>query len=723
MSRSPEPPPRLLLPPEDRLRSPRTGWTRDHWEAVADHLLDALLPYMSPYGAAVHPPGPPSWSGRRVDGLEGFARSFLLVAIRLAGARGADPSNRAERWARGLIAGARPNGPDGPEAWPGIADGSQQIVEAAGIALSLHLSKPWLWDRLAPCEQERVAHWLTGVAGRRTRDNNHVLFQVVVEEFLSSIGALADRTGIEAGLARVDEWYRGDGWYQDGPRRRTDYRDPADGKIRSQSGAGYDAGERFDYYNAWGFHLYTLLWAHIAGAGGEKRAAVYRERLRSFLTQYVHLFGADGAPVHHGRSLPYRFAALAPVWLGAWAAPVEDAEPPLSPGLTRRLASATLRHFVRRGAPDPRGLLPLGWYAEFSPGTQAYSGPGAPYAASKGFLGLLLPPEHPVWTAVESRLPIEDGDCVRPLPTPGFLIHGTRKDGVVRLLNHGSHYLTAPPATHRDDPHYAKFAYSSCTGPEVGEAAHERLDNHIALVSPTGDISRRERIHRVAVADGYAASWHRPRFDEAALSDGDDACRGFFDDCRIDSVSVVCGRWEIRVHRVVAPVGWTVREGGYALADRTRPAARTTPARGTPGRTASAARSAGVRAAVRRADGLVSAVVGLHSWTAGGVRHSAGTNAFGRCSAVPYVSGPTGPTGEAVYVSAILLGEYTDRDGGALDAVFPRGISVTVDGRTVRLQSQPGQRRLLVRPGASNPVVTDCATAYGDGSRPEHGGQ
>ncbi|MFE7115066.1 DUF2264 domain-containing protein, partial [Streptomyces sp. NPDC057654] len=534
MSRSPGPPPRLVLPPEDRLLSPGTGWTRAHWEAVADHLLDALPPYMSPYGAAVHPPGPPSWSGRRVDGLEGFARSLLLVAVRLAGAGGADPSDRAGRWARGLVAGTAA---DGPEAWPDIADGSQQIVEAAGIALSLHLSRPWLWDRLAPAEQEGVARWLGGVTGSRTRDNNHVLFKVVVEEFLCSIGALADRTGIEAGLARVDAWYRGDGWYQDGPRRRGDYRDPADGAIRSQAGPGYDAGDRFDYYNAWGFHLYTLLWSDIAGPAGRERATVYRARLRSFLTQYVHLFGADGAPVHHGRSLPYRFASLAPVWLGAWAHDstadgVDGAGPPLPPGLTRRLASGTLRHFVRRGAPDARGLLRRGWYGAFSPGAQAYSGPGAPYAASKGFLGLLLPPEHPVWTAVEGRLPIEDGDCVRPLPTPGFLLHGTRRDGVVRLLNHGSHYLTAPPAAHRDDPHYAKFAYSSRTGPEVGEAAGERLDNHIALISPDGNVSRREGIHRVMVGDGHAASWHRPRFDDAVLPDGGGSRRAF----RIDSV-------------------------------------------------------------------------------------------------------------------------------------------------------------------------------------------
>lgn len=676
------------VPPEDRRLSPHTGWTRAHWEAVADRLLDALLPFTRPQGAAVRPPGAPSWSGPDVDGLEGFARAFLLLAVRLAGAEGADPANRTERWALGLAAGTRRGG---PEAWPQITDCSQQIVEAASIAVGLHLSRPWLWDRLAPTTQGRLVDWLSPVVGCRTRDNNHVLFQVVVEEFLASLGALDDRTGIEAGLDRADEWYRGDGWYQDGPTRRSDYRDDSDGAVR-QGDRTYEAGERFDYYNAWGFHHYTLLWSRMAGPRGVARATVYRQRLHAFLAQYVHLFGADGAPVHHGRSLSYRFACLAPVWLGA----LEDATP-LPPGLTRRLASTTLRHFVRNGAPDERGLLPLGWYGAFRPSAQAYSGPGSPYAASKGFLGLLLPADHPVWTAPEEDLPVERAGHATALPVPGFLVQATREDGLVRLLNHGSHYLTPPPGTRRDDPHYAKLAYSTRTGPEVGAAAGEqRLDNHIALVSPSGQVSRRERIHRVAVTDGYAASWHRPRMDDDELPAA----------CRIDSVSIVIGAREVRIHRVAAPAGYTVREGGYALADQD-------PLR---------ADTSGTRATVRRGDGLVSAIAGLHGWTGAHVRHGYGSNAFGTHSAVPYCStapgvpavpavspGPTtAPLRESIHVSVVLL---TANGADPAHEALPPGLSVSVDGLTVRLDLQ-GRASWLVRPGTPQPVVGGPRVAH-----------
>ncbi|MYW06656.1 DUF2264 domain-containing protein, partial [Streptomyces sp. SID3343] len=73
-----------MLPPEDRESSPYTGWTRAHWEAVADGLVAAVEPYRSPGGALITLPGPTSWSGARSDGLEGYARTFLLAALRAA---------------------------------------------------------------------------------------------------------------------------------------------------------------------------------------------------------------------------------------------------------------------------------------------------------------------------------------------------------------------------------------------------------------------------------------------------------------------------------------------------------------------------------------------------------------------------------------------------------------------------------------------------------------
>ena len=71
----------------------------------------------------------------------------------------------------------------------------------------------------------------------------------------------------------MEDWYRGDGWYTDGD------------------------GRKFDYYNGWALHLYPVLWARIAGPPRTRRPRpVHRARLREFLADYPHFFGADGAP-------------------------------------------------------------------------------------------------------------------------------------------------------------------------------------------------------------------------------------------------------------------------------------------------------------------------------------------------------------------------------------------------------------------------------------------
>ena len=63
--------------------------TREQWAALADEMLLAVRPYASPNHALITLPGAPGGYGTAVDGLEGFARTFLLAGFRLAGERGA----------------------------------------------------------------------------------------------------------------------------------------------------------------------------------------------------------------------------------------------------------------------------------------------------------------------------------------------------------------------------------------------------------------------------------------------------------------------------------------------------------------------------------------------------------------------------------------------------------------------------------------------------------
>ncbi|WP_350277535.1 DUF2264 domain-containing protein [Kribbella sp. HUAS MG21] len=562
---------------------------------MADHLLDSLVPWFSDNGAQVRLPGRGSWSGADCDGLEGFARSFLLAAFRIAATDGDD--RLVERYARGLVAGAAGD-------WPRLTPCSQQMVEAAAIAVGLHESRAWLWDKLDAPEQQVVVDWLSGFVGSRTWDNNWRLFQVVGEQFLASVGAPYSQDDIDAGLDRIEDWYVGDGWYSDG------------------------AGQNFDHYIGWAMHLYPGLWTRMAGPSADGRLAVYRERLHRFLEDAVHLTGTDGAPIHFGRSLCYRMAAAAPYWMGA----LLDATP-LTPGQTRRLCSGTLRHFVDHGVPDERGLLTLGWHHHFLPVTQPYSGPASPYWASKGFLGLLLPADHEVWTAREAALPLDERDQVRAMPAPGFVIQATKHDGIVRLLNHGSDHGG------EGDPHYNRLAYSTRTAPELTD---EVLDNHVGLA---GDRNRIQRIDP-------ASSWW-----EVGGS-------------RIRVTSVVHGRIEVRCVLVDGPEG-VVRHGGYAVAGTERPEVSTGP----------------LWAQATRVDRLTSVVVGLYGYERADVRRGLDSNAFGPHSATPYLEARYDGRGPRVLVSAVVLSG---------DTVWPRqlaeSLDVTVDGCQVTLRFADGTR-------------------------------
>ncbi|MCS7484073.1 DUF2264 domain-containing protein [Umezawaea endophytica] len=511
----------ILLPPEDRDLSPHTGYTRTHWEAVADGLLAAAWRWASPGGARLDLPGWPSASGAVSDGLEGYARTFLAAAFRVAG--GGDPRDWLGRYADGLEAGTS----RGPEAWPPILDHGQPMVESASIALGLRLTRPWLWDLLDEGVRDRAEEWLRGALRHVPWPNNWYLFPFTVAGFLESVGR-GDAETVRArtrALELLETWYRGQGWYTDGD------------------------GRAFDHYNGWALHLYPVLDNHLAGTG-----TAHDARLREHLDGFSHLFGADGAPVHFGRSLTYRFAAASAVALGA-----VTGHTPLAPGVSRRLLSGSLRYFLDRGAVGTDGLLTLGWHGPHEPTLQFYSGPASPYWASKAFVCLLAPDDHPLWTATEGQAPSEGPDHVFSLPAPGFLVQSS--NGVVRLHNHGSDHVRAneAEAATDDDPHYGRQAYSTATGPSFTLS-----DNHFAVVVD-GVRGVRRRIHPLGAGHGdgwgWAASSHRPAF-----APGPPSVPGLL----VESVTVAVGADELRVHRVIgAPPGALVDQTGWAATDST----------------------------------------------------------------------------------------------------------------------------------------------------------
>lgn len=623
---------------EDRELSPYTGWTRQHWADLADHMLAALDPYRSPLGARVDLPGPASQSGPVSDGLEGFARSFLLAGFRVAGERGADPGGLLERYAEGLAAGTDPHS---PEAWPRPDEVWQAKVEACSVALVLQLTRPWLWDKLDSAVQERTAQWLGIVVGQPYPPVNWVWFRIFVESFLREVGGDWSAADIEEDLAMHASFRRAGGWLSDGADERA-----------------------FDHYIGWALHLYPLLWTHLFDVAGSLCPPALREKWAADLARYlddvVCLVGTDGSPLLQGRSLIYRFAAATPFWAGALTGATN-----LAPGLVRRVASGMVRHFVEHGAPDNDGLLNLGWHHRWPAMRQTYSGPGSPYWAAKGMLGLALPADHPVWTEQEQPLPVETGDQARVVIAPGWLVSSRRADGIAMVLNHGTDHAR-PGATCADGPLYARLGYSTATVPPLtGALVDNPLDNAVVIVDDQGRATHRAGFvtqYAKALPGGVlaAASSGRVRWvdagDDGSPDHGSGRAGTITEGPWLTIASVLRGGVEIRLARVDAPAGaepsWrAVRLGGWPISAEATP--RTSSASGpAPGPSARAA-----------TQDLRSKLRGLRGFDRSGVHLEHDTTPLGQWTAIPWLAttGPL-PLGTVLAAAVVLDRRCDDAD-------------------------------------------------------------
>jgi hypothetical protein len=529
-------------------QAPAGEWSRDDLLAYADGLLAAVRPWASESGARITLPGASGGYGIDVDGLEGFVRTFLLAGFRIAGARGEGVDDLISFYSHGIRAGVDPSNAD---RWVRLEEHAQAKVEAASIALILDMTRPWIWDRLDNLTQQRVIDYLAPVVGDETYPkNNWLWFRIVVQTFLRSVGGPWSQADIAKDLALHDSFLREGGWISDGDDRS------------------------YDHYVGWALHLYPLLWSRMQGAaelaGGRTSADL--ARLDAYLQDAVALVGADGSPLIQGRSLVYRFAAAAVYWAGAIA---ETPSVPL--GQLRRAASAIVRHFAERGAPNEQGLLDLGWHAEWRRLAQNYSGTGSPYWAAKGLLGIALPADHPVWAAPEQPLPIETADVLRVVESPAWIISATADDGIVRVINHGADHARLGDLV-GDSPLYTRLGYSTAASPLLnGDAWAEPLEQSVTLLHRDGRASHRAGMKVVACCrEGVAATaasvarahWITPAAVQTRHGSGitgEVEVAGV-----IHTWSLVRGAWEVRLVRIeeiepgARPVA--LRIGGWALA-------------------------------------------------------------------------------------------------------------------------------------------------------------
>ena len=395
-------------------------------EQFADYMHTLLNPLQAHYSAekaglslgdtgATYPP--------RTMEMEAFSRPLWALVPFWAG--GGRDDSFAAIYRAGLAAGSNPAS---PAYWGGFSDYDQKFVEMAAIACSILLAPETVWNPLTAQEKQNLAAWLDGINHHAIPQCNWQFFRILVNVALQKQGMPYSAAHLEQGLAQIESYYLGDGWYQDG------------------------AAPQKDYYISWAIHYYSLIYAKVMEADDHARCALFRQRADTFGKQFVYWFAEDGAALPYGRSMAYRFAQAA-----FWSACLFAGVTPLS---VAQMKGILVRHFAwwqQQRMVDRDGILTIGYSYPNLIMAERYNAPGSPYWGMKTFLVLALPGDHPFWSVQAAPLPPLDD--VKTLPAAEMVVQRRKGDvtayvsGICELPGHGN-----------TPQKYAKFAYSTAFG-------------------------------------------------------------------------------------------------------------------------------------------------------------------------------------------------------------------------------------------------------------------
>ncbi len=408
-------------------------------------LLNAVLPHYTDGDSRLVLGYTGAGYSENIANIEAFARVLWGLAPYLSG--GGSNEQLENIYLRGITKGTDPKA---PEYWGTPDDYSQLFVEMAAISLGMILAPQKLWDPLSPEAKSNLTAWLGTINDHALWLTNWAFFGVLVNVALLKVGSdRFNQQALDKCLSNINSLYVGDGWYTD----------------------AYPYSQ-FDYYNAFAFHFYGLLYATFMQERDPVQSQQFKERANIFGQQFVYWFDKTGAAVPYGRSLTYRFAEAA-----FFSACIYAGIEPLPLATMKGIIERHLEYWWQSHMRDFSGILTIGYRYPNLIMAENYNAPGSPLWALKTFLVLGLPDNHPYWST-------------KAVDFPAFDEIKTLDRAKMIMVNSGD-TATLLPAGLYDEPYplghyeekYAKFAYSSKYGFSV------RKENvSLALMAPDSDL-------------------------------------------------------------------------------------------------------------------------------------------------------------------------------------------------------------------------------------------
>lgn len=345
--------------------------------ALKERKLKATMPVEAPHGNVA--------DRRQFTHLEALGRLLSGIAPWLelgresgesSGSEGALRERYAELAREAIGAGVDPSSPD----YMNFNQGSQPVVDAAFLALAVLRAPNELWTKLPAKTKQQLIAALKSSRVIRPGFSNWLLFSGTIEAFFAFAGEEWDAMRVDYAVRQINEWYKGDGTYGDGPELH------------------------WDYYNSYVIHpmlLQVLETVSRSSKGWESFYPPALARARRYAAIQERLIGPDGAFPPFGRSLAYRFGAFQLLSLMALRHQLPEG---VSPEQVRAGLTAVIRKMIEApGTFDAKGWLTVG-FCGHQPGiAERYISTGSLYLCTAALLPLGLPNSDPFWS-----LPAQD---------------------------------------------------------------------------------------------------------------------------------------------------------------------------------------------------------------------------------------------------------------------------------------------------------------------------
>ena len=280
---------------------------------------------------------------------------------------------------------------------PGSADemnfssGMQPIVDAAFLCHAVLRAPRQLWELLPPEDRDALADKIALTRSRKPYVCNWLLFSAMNEVFLRMAGREWDRMRVDMALRMHFDWYKGDGFYGDGP----DF--------------------HMDMYNSFVIHpMLTDILEQVASedADWERMRSVQRLRASRYASILEKMIMPDGSYPVLGRSSAYRFGCFHMLAQAALEGLLPEELPPAS---VRCALNEVIRRTMAFPNLDEKGYLEIGVCGRQEGMGEEYISTGSLYLCLAVFLPLGLDPEHPFWAVpdapwTQKRIWRGDGD-------------------------------------------------------------------------------------------------------------------------------------------------------------------------------------------------------------------------------------------------------------------------------------------------------------------------